>query len=116
MLTDTGCTAKNSMSLLRQPGPLSASVRGESTNYPFLPGKCNGMEVGWQESQIRGLWSKRGPYWWECKLLGSRSSNPGINVLDLPQGVRPISHSPEDFGDPGGVAFSGPSTDQLAWT
>ncbi|XP_078343350.1 superkiller complex protein 2-like [Oculina patagonica] len=42
MLTDTGCTAKNSMSLLRQPGPLSASVRGESTNYPFLPG---GMEA-----------------------------------------------------------------------
>ncbi|XP_020612278.1 helicase SKI2W-like [Orbicella faveolata] len=39
MLTDTGSTAKNSMSLLRQPGPLSASVRGESTNYPFLPGK-----------------------------------------------------------------------------
>jgi len=42
MLTDTGCTAKNSMSLLRQPGPLSASVRGQSTNYPFLPG---GMET-----------------------------------------------------------------------
>lgn len=41
MLTDTGCTAKNSMSLLRQPGPLSTSVRGESTNYPFLPGKSN---------------------------------------------------------------------------
>ena len=39
MLADTGCTAKNSMSLLRQPGPLSTSVRGESTNYPFLPGK-----------------------------------------------------------------------------
>ena len=38
MVTDTGCTAKNSMSLLRQPGPLSSSVRGESTNYPFLPG------------------------------------------------------------------------------
>lgn len=39
MLTDTGSTAKNSMSILRQPGPLSASVRGDSTNYPFLPGK-----------------------------------------------------------------------------
>jgi len=44
MLTDTGCTAKNSMSLLRQPGPLSTSVRGESTNYPFLPGKSDAME------------------------------------------------------------------------
>lgn len=41
MVTDTGRTAKNSMSLLRQPGPLSTSVRGESTNYPFLPGKRN---------------------------------------------------------------------------
>ena len=44
MLTDTGNTAKNSMSLLRQPGPLSTSVRGESTNYPFLPGKSDAME------------------------------------------------------------------------
>ncbi|XP_068695347.1 superkiller complex protein 2-like [Montipora foliosa] len=50
MLTDTGSTAKNSMSLLRQPGPLSASVRGESTNYPFLPG---GMET--QETSKAGL-------------------------------------------------------------
>ena len=44
MLADTGCTAKNSMSLLRQPGPLSTSVRGESTNYPFLPGKSDARE------------------------------------------------------------------------
>lgn len=46
MLTDTGCTAKNSMSLMRQPGPLSASVRGQSTNYPFLPGELAGHTVG----------------------------------------------------------------------
>lgn len=45
MVTDTGCTAKNSMSLLRQPGPLSSSVRGESTNYPFLPGGMETLET-----------------------------------------------------------------------
>lgn len=45
MLTDTGCTSKNSMSLLRQPGPLSASVKGESTNYPFLPGGMETLET-----------------------------------------------------------------------
>lgn len=45
----------------------------------------------------------RGPYWWEYKLLigSSRGSNPGINVLDLPLGVRPMSHSTRDFGGPG---------------
>uniref|UniRef100_A0A667XNJ4 SKI2 subunit of superkiller complex n=1 Tax=Myripristis murdjan TaxID=586833 RepID=A0A667XNJ4_9TELE len=38
---DTGLSAKNSLSLQRQPGPPSESLRGSNTNYPFLPG---GME------------------------------------------------------------------------
>uniref|UniRef100_A0A1A8CSK5 Superkiller viralicidic activity 2 (S. cerevisiae homolog)-like n=1 Tax=Nothobranchius kadleci TaxID=1051664 RepID=A0A1A8CSK5_NOTKA len=36
-----GLSAKNSLSLQRQPGPPSESLRGSNTNYPFLPG---GME------------------------------------------------------------------------
>uniref|UniRef100_A0A1A8F6F3 Superkiller viralicidic activity 2 (S. cerevisiae homolog)-like n=3 Tax=Nothobranchius korthausae TaxID=1143690 RepID=A0A1A8F6F3_9TELE len=38
---NTGLSAKNSLSLQRQPGPPSESLRGSNTNYPFLPG---GME------------------------------------------------------------------------
>ncbi|XP_071485976.1 superkiller complex protein 2-like [Diadema antillarum] len=35
---DTSATAKNSLSLTRQPGPLSEAVRGSTTNFPFMPG------------------------------------------------------------------------------
>uniref|UniRef100_A0A671P3I5 Helicase SKI2W-like n=1 Tax=Sinocyclocheilus anshuiensis TaxID=1608454 RepID=A0A671P3I5_9TELE len=38
LLEDTGLSAKNSLSLQRQPGPPSGSLRGSNTNYPFLPG------------------------------------------------------------------------------
>ncbi|XP_076864533.1 superkiller complex protein 2 [Brachyhypopomus gauderio] len=41
LLEHTGLSAKNSLSLHRQPGPPAESLRGSSTNYPFLPG---GME------------------------------------------------------------------------
>uniref|UniRef100_A0A3B3SNF9 SKI2 subunit of superkiller complex n=1 Tax=Paramormyrops kingsleyae TaxID=1676925 RepID=A0A3B3SNF9_9TELE len=41
LLEDTSLSAKNSLSLLRAPGPPSESLRGSNTNYPFLPG---GME------------------------------------------------------------------------
>ncbi|XP_026875515.2 helicase SKI2W [Electrophorus electricus] len=41
LLEHTGLSAKNSLSLHRQPGPPSESLRGSNTNYPFLPG---GME------------------------------------------------------------------------
>lgn len=41
LMEDTGLSAKNSLSLHRQPGPPSESLRGSNTNYPFLPG---GME------------------------------------------------------------------------
>uniref|UniRef100_A0A667XDY2 SKI2 subunit of superkiller complex n=1 Tax=Myripristis murdjan TaxID=586833 RepID=A0A667XDY2_9TELE len=37
LLEDTGLSAKNSLSLQRQPGPPSESLRGSNTNYPFLP-------------------------------------------------------------------------------
>ncbi|XP_072890914.1 superkiller complex protein 2 [Hemitrygon akajei] len=37
-LSDSGLSAKNSLSLQRPPGPLAESVRGSSTNYPFWPG------------------------------------------------------------------------------
>ncbi|XP_026156576.1 superkiller complex protein 2 [Mastacembelus armatus] len=42
LLENTGLSAKNSLSLQRQPGPPSESLRGSNTNYPFLPG---GMEA-----------------------------------------------------------------------
>uniref|UniRef100_A0A9J7Z6M7 SKI2 subunit of superkiller complex n=1 Tax=Cyprinus carpio carpio TaxID=630221 RepID=A0A9J7Z6M7_CYPCA len=38
LLEDTALSAKNSLSLQRQPGPPSESLRGSNTNYPFLPG------------------------------------------------------------------------------
>ncbi|XP_059206535.1 helicase SKI2W [Centropristis striata] len=41
LLENTGLSAKNSLSLQRQPGPPSESLRGSNTNFPFLPG---GME------------------------------------------------------------------------
>ncbi|KAM9838391.1 superkiller complex protein 2 [Aulostomus maculatus] len=41
LLENTCLSAKNSLSLQRQPGPPSESLRGSNTNYPFLPG---GME------------------------------------------------------------------------
>uniref|UniRef100_A0A665VK16 SKI2 homolog, superkiller viralicidic activity 2-like n=1 Tax=Echeneis naucrates TaxID=173247 RepID=A0A665VK16_ECHNA len=41
LLENTGLSAKNSLSLQRQPGPPSDSLRGSNTNYPFLPGKMN---------------------------------------------------------------------------
>lgn len=37
-LENTGLSAKNSLSLQRQPGTPSESLRGSNTNYPFLPG------------------------------------------------------------------------------
>ncbi|XP_041868144.1 helicase SKI2W [Melanotaenia boesemani] len=41
LVENTGLSAKNSLSLQRQPGPPAESLRGSNTNYPFLPG---GME------------------------------------------------------------------------
>ncbi|XP_063755092.1 LOW QUALITY PROTEIN: helicase SKI2W [Eleginops maclovinus] len=41
LLENTSLSAKNSLSLQRQPGPPAESLRGSNTNYPFLPG---GME------------------------------------------------------------------------
>ena len=37
-LENMGCTAKNSMSLQRAPGPPDQAVRGSNTNFPFWPG------------------------------------------------------------------------------
>ena len=37
-MEESSATAKNSLSLCRQPGPLSESVRGSTTNFPFMPG------------------------------------------------------------------------------
>ncbi|XP_046875642.1 LOW QUALITY PROTEIN: helicase SKI2W [Hypomesus transpacificus] len=38
LLENTGLSSKNSLSLQRQPGAPSESLRGSNTNYPFLPG------------------------------------------------------------------------------
>lgn len=43
-LENSGSTAKNSFSLTRQPGPPTESVRGSSTNFPFLPGGFENLE------------------------------------------------------------------------
>uniref|UniRef100_A0AAR2JB96 SKI2 homolog, superkiller viralicidic activity 2-like n=1 Tax=Pygocentrus nattereri TaxID=42514 RepID=A0AAR2JB96_PYGNA len=37
LLEHTDLSAKNSLSLQRQPGPPAESLRGSNTNYPFLP-------------------------------------------------------------------------------
>lgn len=41
LLENTSLSAKNSLSLQRQPGPPAESLRGSNTNYPFLPGGGN---------------------------------------------------------------------------
>ena len=40
-----GLTAKNSTSLQRAPGPLSTSVKGEATHYPFWPGGLDQPDI-----------------------------------------------------------------------
>ena len=40
-----GLTAKNSTSLQRAPGPLSSSVKGEATHFPFWPGGLDQPEL-----------------------------------------------------------------------
>uniref|UniRef100_A0AAR2LKJ7 SKI2 homolog, superkiller viralicidic activity 2-like n=1 Tax=Pygocentrus nattereri TaxID=42514 RepID=A0AAR2LKJ7_PYGNA len=40
LLEHTDLSAKNSLSLQRQPGPPAESLRGSNTNYPFLPDIC----------------------------------------------------------------------------
>ncbi|KAK7870957.1 hypothetical protein R5R35_012172 [Gryllus longicercus] len=37
-IDDIGCTARNSLSLKRAPQPFNESVRGNDSNFPFLPG------------------------------------------------------------------------------
>ena len=54
-----------------------------------------------------------GPSWGEDRSGGTGGSHPGLNVPDLPPGVRPISHSPEGLWEPGGGAPPGGSTDQV---
>uniref|UniRef100_A0A8C2ZD79 SKI2 subunit of superkiller complex n=1 Tax=Cyclopterus lumpus TaxID=8103 RepID=A0A8C2ZD79_CYCLU len=49
LLENTGLSAKNSLSLQRQPGPPSESLRGSNTNYPFRPDLLRvppGLKVG----------------------------------------------------------------------
>uniref|UniRef100_A0A3Q1J7A0 SKI2 homolog, superkiller viralicidic activity 2-like n=1 Tax=Anabas testudineus TaxID=64144 RepID=A0A3Q1J7A0_ANATE len=45
LLENTGLSAKNSLSLQRQPGPPSESLRGSNTNYPFLPGETDSFKT-----------------------------------------------------------------------
>uniref|UniRef100_A0A7N8X065 SKI2 subunit of superkiller complex n=1 Tax=Mastacembelus armatus TaxID=205130 RepID=A0A7N8X065_9TELE len=45
LLENTGLSAKNSLSLQRQPGPPSESLRGSNTNYPFLPGEIQSFKA-----------------------------------------------------------------------
>uniref|UniRef100_A0A673HAB0 Helicase SKI2W-like n=1 Tax=Sinocyclocheilus rhinocerous TaxID=307959 RepID=A0A673HAB0_9TELE len=52
LLEDTGLSAKNSLSLQRQPGPPSESLRGSNTNYPFLPGSQSFVSV-WEIKRNR---------------------------------------------------------------
>jgi len=42
VVEEAGCTARNSSSLLRAPGPPDESTRGSAANFPFWPG---GMEL-----------------------------------------------------------------------
>jgi len=38
LASDIGLTAKNSLSFSRQPGAFSNPIKGDSSNYPFMPG------------------------------------------------------------------------------
>jgi antiviral helicase SKI2 len=42
IVEEAGCTARNSSSLLRAPGPPDEGTRGSAANFPFWPG---GMEL-----------------------------------------------------------------------
>lgn len=53
LIEDTGLSAKNSLSLKRQPGPPSESLRGSNTNYPFLP-------AGMEELTLEQIMKKSG--------------------------------------------------------
>ena len=53
-LEGTGSTAKNSLSLRRQPGPPSEAVRGSSTNYPFWPGGMDEPSLEVIETKMEG--------------------------------------------------------------
>ncbi|PFX34751.1 Helicase SKI2W [Stylophora pistillata] len=88
MLTDTGCTSKNSMSLLRQPGPLSASVRGESINYPFLPGGMETLETT------------------KPDLVFDGELNFEKDLLSLPPGFKHGARFTEDKEDQDGESFA----------
>lgn len=46
LLENTGLSAKNSLSLQRQPGPPAESLRGSNTNFPFLPGETQSSIKG----------------------------------------------------------------------
>uniref|UniRef100_A0A4W6EMV1 SKI2 subunit of superkiller complex n=1 Tax=Lates calcarifer TaxID=8187 RepID=A0A4W6EMV1_LATCA len=51
-LENTGLSAKNSLSLQRQPGPPSESLRGSNTNYPFLPGEMDSYKAFSKKSEL----------------------------------------------------------------
>uniref|UniRef100_A0A8C9ZIK3 SKI2 subunit of superkiller complex n=1 Tax=Sander lucioperca TaxID=283035 RepID=A0A8C9ZIK3_SANLU len=52
LLENTSLSAKNSLSLQRQPGPPSESLRGSNTNYPFLPGEIDSFKKSELEEDI----------------------------------------------------------------
>ncbi|CAI8055955.1 Helicase SKI2W, partial [Geodia barretti] len=65
-----GLTAKNSTSLQRAPGPLSSSVKGEATHFPFWPG-------GLDQPELVKTVAQRPP---------ELSLNLGNDLLDVPPG------------------------------
>lgn len=51
-VAEAGSTAKNSMSLHRAPGPVTESVRGDPSNFPFWPGGIPMPEMNLPEKAI----------------------------------------------------------------
>ena len=71
------------------------------------------VKFGWQGRTTGSRGPGRGPSWGEYRSGGTGGSHPGIEVPDLPPGLRPISHSPGRLREPGGGAPPGGSTDQV---
>uniref|UniRef100_A0A667X9K1 SKI2 subunit of superkiller complex n=1 Tax=Myripristis murdjan TaxID=586833 RepID=A0A667X9K1_9TELE len=81
LLEDTGLSAKNSLSLQRQPGPPSESLRGSNTNYPFLPDLLRvppGLKAGMDFSD-KGLSGNHDA------VSSSSTSEKGKDVKSKPQ-------------------------------
>uniref|UniRef100_A0A8C1JMQ5 SKI2 homolog, superkiller viralicidic activity 2-like n=1 Tax=Cyprinus carpio TaxID=7962 RepID=A0A8C1JMQ5_CYPCA len=82
LLEDTALSAKNSLSLQRQPGPPSESLRGSNTNYPFLPAGMEELtleQIKKKSELEEDIDFEKG--WWSVWF--SKSTKSEVNLLSL---------------------------------